>query len=139
MEYNFKEDLKSIREILGLTQSQIAEKIGVEQITISRNEMGKTTPSDKLLEHVYEFAFKNNIKLNRLKEMFYIENMDKNHKLLFHGAKSRIEGKLDIHKSRTNNDLGQAFIQVRDTNRRYHLFQVLKSQVCIFLILRKKV
>lgn len=27
--------------------------------------------------------------------------MDKNHKLLFHGAKSRIEGKLDIHKSRT--------------------------------------
>ena len=43
MEYNFKEDLKSIREILGLTQSQIAEKIGVEQITISRNEMGKTT------------------------------------------------------------------------------------------------
>ena len=59
MEYNFKEDLKSIREILGLTQSQIAEKIGVEQITISRNEMGKTTPSDKLLEHVYEFAFKN--------------------------------------------------------------------------------
>ena len=67
MEYNFKEDLKSIREILGLTQSQIAEKIGVEQITISRNEMGKTTPSDKLLERVYEFAFKNNIKLNRLK------------------------------------------------------------------------
>ena len=35
--------------------------------------------------------------------------MDKNHKLLFHGAKSRIEGKLDIHKSRTNNDLGQGF------------------------------
>ena len=109
MEYNFKEDLKSIRVILGLTQSQIAEKIGVEQITISRNEMGKTTPSDKLLEYVYEFAFKNNIKLNRLKEMFYIEHMDKNHKLLFHGAKSRIEGKLDIHKSRTNNDLGQGF------------------------------
>lgn len=35
--------------------------------------------------------------------------MDNNHKLLFHGAKSRIEGKLDIHKSRTNNDLGQGF------------------------------
>ena len=137
MEYNFKEDLKSIREILGLTQSQIAEKIGVEQITISRNEMGKTTPSDKLLEHVYEFAFKNNIKLNRLKEMFYIEHMDKNHKLLFHGAKSRIEG-IYIKAERIM-IWDRAFIQVRDTNRRYHLFQVLKSQVCIFLILRKKV
>ena len=38
---------------------------------------GKTSPSDKLLEYVYEFAFKNNIKLNRLKKMFYIEHMDK--------------------------------------------------------------
>ena len=28
----------------------------------------------------------------------------------------------------------RAFIQVRDTNRRYHLFQVLKSQVCIFSV-----
>ena len=132
MEYNFKEDLKSIREILGLTQSQIAEKISVEQITISRNEMGKTTPSDKLLEYVYEFAFKNNIKLNRLKEMFYIENMDKNHKLLFHGAKSRIEGSWIYIKAERIMIWDRAFIQVRDTNRRYHLFQVLKSQVCIF-------
>ena len=32
----------------------------------------------------------------------------------------------------------RAFIQVRDTNRRYHLFQVLKSQVCIFLIVVKE-
>lgn len=46
MEYNFKEDLKSIREILGLTQSQIAEKIVVESVTISRNGDGKHTPSD---------------------------------------------------------------------------------------------
>lgn len=32
MEYNFKEDLKSIREILGLTQSQIAEKLVLNRL-----------------------------------------------------------------------------------------------------------
>ena len=41
MEYNFSEDLKSIREILGFSQSELAEKIGVEQVTISRNELKK--------------------------------------------------------------------------------------------------
>ncbi|KIR02706.1 hypothetical protein P261_01521 [Lachnospiraceae bacterium TWA4] len=71
MDYNFAQDLKSIREILGLTQSELASKIGSEQVTISRNESGKVKPSTKLLEQVYEFAFKNNIKFNCLKEMLH--------------------------------------------------------------------
>lgn len=41
MEYNFSKDLKSIREILGVSQSEFADQIGVEQVTISRNELGK--------------------------------------------------------------------------------------------------
>ena len=44
MDYNFAEDLKSIREILELTQSELATQIGVEQVTISRNELKKTEP-----------------------------------------------------------------------------------------------
>ena len=44
MKYNFSEDLKSIREILNLSQSELAEQIGVEQVTISRNELGRTNP-----------------------------------------------------------------------------------------------
>lgn len=109
MDYNFEQDLKSIREILELTQSELAVQIGVEQVTISRNELGKTTPSAKLLEQVYQFAFEKNIKLNRLKEMLWTENLERNHQLLFHGAKSEINGDLDVHKSRSNNDFGQGF------------------------------
>lgn len=45
MKYNFSKDLKGIREILNLSQSEIADKIGVEQITISRSEAEKTYPS----------------------------------------------------------------------------------------------
>ena len=54
MNYNFAQDLKSIREILGLTQEEFASQIGVEQVTISRNELGKTVPSVRLLDQVYE-------------------------------------------------------------------------------------
>ena len=103
MEYNFSEDLKSIREILGFSQSELAEKIGVEQVTISRTELKKTEPSARLLEAVYSFAFDKNIKINKLKEMFWRDDLGANEKLLFHGAKTEIDGEIDIHKGRKNN------------------------------------
>ena len=109
MNYKFSEDLKAIREILGITQGELAEKLGVQQVTISRNENGKTKPSEKLLEQVYSFAFDNNIKLGRLKEMLWLENIRSGHKLLFHGAKRAIEGEISPSKSRMNNDFGQGF------------------------------
>lgn len=109
MNYNFTEDIKSIREILGISQKELAEQIGVEQITISRNEMGKTDPSKKILESVYAFAFEKNIKINKLKEMFWRDDLGKNEKLLFHGAKSKIDGTIDIRRGRFNNDFGQGF------------------------------
>ena len=49
MKYNFPEDLRSIRAILGLSQREFAEQIGVEQVTVSRNELGKTVPSARIL------------------------------------------------------------------------------------------
>lgn len=56
MNYNFQKDMKAIREILGMTQEEFAEKIGVEQATISRNELGKNLPSPQLMERVYQFC-----------------------------------------------------------------------------------
>lgn len=109
MDYKFKQDLKAIREILGFTQLELAEQLGVEQKTISRNELGKNKPTAKLLELVYDYAFEKNIKLNKLKEMLWLDNLESDHKLLFHGAKSFIEGKLNVHTGRANNDFGQGF------------------------------
>lgn len=109
MKYNFSEDLKSIREILGLSQSELASQIGVEQVTVSRNELGKTQPSAKLLESVYAFAFEKGIQINKLKEMLWRDNLSIKEKLLFHGAKTEIKGKIDISRGRPNNDFGQGF------------------------------
>lgn len=109
MEYNFKQDLKAVREILMMTQAELAEILGVTQITISRSEQGETFPSGDLMEKLYSFAFEQDIRLNRLKEMLWQENIERDHKLLFHGAKSQIEGELSIHRGRSNNDFGQGF------------------------------
>lgn len=109
MKYNFSEDLKSIREILNLSQRELAEQIGVEQVTIFRNESEQTEPSAKILESVYAFAFKKKVRINKLKEMLWRDDLRKHEKLLFHGAKGEINGEIDIHKGRHNNDFGQGF------------------------------
>lgn len=109
MDYNFKEDLSAIREILGLTQEELAEQLDVDKKTILRNESGKTEPTAKFLEQVYTYAFEKNIKLNKLKKMLWIDTLKSNHKLLYHGAKSKIEGPLSVHIGRYNNDFGQGF------------------------------
>ena len=71
MNYNFSEDLKSIREILGLSLREFANQLGVESVTLSRNELGKTQPSPKLLESAYSYAFDKKIRINKLKEMLW--------------------------------------------------------------------
>ena len=106
---NFSEDLKSIREILGLSQSEFANQLGVERVTVSRNELGKTEPSPKFLESVYSYAFDKKVKINKLKEMLWRDDLGTNEKLLFNGAKSEINGEIDVHYGRQNNDFGQGF------------------------------
>ena len=109
MDYQFAQDLKAIREILGYSQEELAAELGVQQVTLSRNELGKTRPSGKLMEQVYSFAFRKKIQLNRLKEMLWTENLGDSYKLLYHGAKGAIEGNLSVRAGRANNDFGHGF------------------------------
>ncbi len=109
MDFNFKEDLKIIRELLTLTQQELADKIQVDQKTIARNETEEVKPSKNTLEKLYSFAFENKIQLNKLKELFWIDNIKDNHKILFHGAKKSLEGDINIAKGKLNNDFGQGF------------------------------
>ena len=109
MNYNFSSDIKSIREILDLTQEDLAVQIDVQQKTISKNESEEIEPSEKLLKIFYAYAFSKNIRLNKLKEMIWRDELEENEKLLFHGAKNEIIGNIDIYKGRENNDFGQGF------------------------------
>lgn len=109
MEYSFSDDLDSIREITNLTQAELAKELGIRPITISRGELSVNRPSNELLEKVYCYAFDNKIRLGKLKEMMWLEKLEMGHKLLFHGSKSGITGKLSISKSRMINDFGPGF------------------------------
>ena len=109
MNYNLSLDIKSIRTILGYSQHELALELGVEPITILRNELGQSVPSSDLLEKVYSLAFDKKIFLNRIKEMIWKDKLAKNHKILFHGAKDNIKGKISVQVGRQNNDFGQGF------------------------------
>ena len=109
MNYNFSKDSIAIRDILGISQDDFAKEIGVERVTISRSELRKTSPSAKLLENVYAYAFQKKVRINKLKEMLWKDDLKAQQKMLFHGAKSEISGEIDLHHGRKNNDFGQGF------------------------------
>lgn len=108
MFFNISEDMKIVRELLNITQEELADEINVEPLTIKRIENGITNTSKRTLDLFYDFIYKKKIYLNKIKEMFYKEELTKEI-LLFHGAKSTIIGNIDINKGRKNNDFGQGF------------------------------
>jgi len=54
-EIQFAENLKNLRRNMGLTQKQLAEKLSVDQRTISAWEKGVCEPSFSVLSTLCEF------------------------------------------------------------------------------------
>ena len=123
MEYMFSEDLKAVREILGLSQTELAEKLGVQQVTISRNESERNRPSENLLESLYDFAFNNNIRGNPWKRITFS---------YFMGRKQRSSENSAYPKAGPIMILGRDSIPVKAMNRLFHLYRI--STVLPFII-----
>ena len=87
MNYNVSEDMKIVRELLSITQEELSDAIEVETLTIKRIENVITKTSKRTLDLFYDFVYKKKIYLNKIKEMFYKEELT-NEILIFHGAKS---------------------------------------------------
>lgn len=51
----FKDRLKQMRQSAGLTQSELAEKLGVSTSTVSMYEVGSRKPSFEILEQLADF------------------------------------------------------------------------------------
>lgn len=58
---NFSEKIRAIRVRLGLTQDELATKLGVAFATVNRWEQGATTPQPSAVKKVDEFCNVNNI------------------------------------------------------------------------------
>ena len=109
MNYEIIGDIKTVCTLLNLTYSKLAEKLGIARSTIMRIVKGETSPSDLFLTSFYSFAYQNSIRsvrLNELKIQFAIDHYDK---VLFHGAKSAMEGNVDLRHSRSDIDVGVGF------------------------------
>lgn len=109
-EYNVLQDIVIIKELLGFIKEGLANALEISRITLNNWMTGKNNISEQNMSASYSFAFKSGIRLSKIKEQLYKEDAsEKSHILLFHGAKSKLEGELSINKSRKNNDFGQGF------------------------------
>ena len=132
MNYRINEDLKLIREMLDMSQEEIANNISVQKRTIIRIENGENYPSDNTIEKIYDLAYKKGIKLNNIKEMFYKEEIP-NDEIIFHGARTTIEGTISPFCGRDNNDFGSGFY-CGETSEQASSFVSRFPSSCIYMI-----
>lgn len=102
-------DIEIVADLLNLSTKELAESIGVTSTTILRWRENEEQASDSNLNSFYNFAFDRGIRLNKIKEQLYKEGCNSDTAILFHGAKTRIDGEISIEKSKDSNDFGRGF------------------------------
>ena len=102
-------DIEIVMELLDITAKDLADNIGVTPTTISRWRKREEQVSSSNLNAFYNFAFGKGIRLNKIKEQLFKEDCGRNYIILFHGAKTYIDGRISIEKSKSTNDFGRGF------------------------------
>lgn len=110
MNFQILQDIEMVIELTGLSVEEFANELGVSRISIHNWLSGKKEISEKNTSLFYEYTFSKGIRLNKIKEQFYAEDVvhDSNI-LLFHGAKTNIDGPLRLDCSKRKNDFGTGF------------------------------
>lgn len=109
MYFDFIKDLKYSKIVLGLNDTKLSEYLNISRSTIIRWLNNTITPEYDTLDKVYNKLYESNIYLNRVKEEMYNSSVDKNHMILFHGAKTEIIGEPSISFSEDKKDFGRGF------------------------------
>lgn len=108
-DYQIKKDIETICHLEDYTISDLAKNIGVSRCVIySWIEKGIENKED--IEKLYSFIYDIKPNYKKIKEQFYKEELNlKDKKILFHGSKNYINGKIDINKTKNENDFGKGF------------------------------
>ena len=109
MEYNLREDIKMVMELLDLQINDIAGIMGVEPITINRLLKNNIIIAKENMERLYSYVYRKKIHLNLIKSTLYEEDGEDYSKVLYHGAKDKITEPISLARGRENNDFGKAF------------------------------
>lgn len=110
--------IKSIREYLGLSQTEFADKIGVTFATVNRWENGRAIPTKLAQTTLYEYCKEHDVPvyqmiLEKIKADADAVSLDGDRILLYHGSKSGIVGEI-APKSREMCDFGKGFYMGTD-------------------------
>ena len=108
IEYDFASDFILVRTALGITQVELANILGITNVTLSKYESGRSAPKPIVANALYRLAFENGIDINLLKTRF-LEDDAKGKKLLFHGSRSGINGPIDLSHASPTSDFGIGF------------------------------
>ncbi len=65
---SFPEQVKTVRVLLQLTQTELAEQIGISYATVSRWERENRTPHLAMMGKFYSFCMRNGIEIKATKE-----------------------------------------------------------------------
>lgn len=106
-DYEIVTDLDTAKHILNLTETSLAEGLGVPRSTIAGWRTGKTKPSPLMLENVYDFIYRNGIFLNQIKEQYYRDLNSSSRIHLFHGAKTSWTENPSLDHTKRINDFGK--------------------------------
>lgn len=109
MEFNLIKDIEYAKSILELSDYDICEMLKISRMTYYRWVNNKVTPSTDSLENVYGFLYDKKIRINSLKEEMYKTRESNDKRILYHGAKSFLEGDITIEKSEPKKDFGKGF------------------------------
>lgn len=108
--FDIKDDIQTICELLDLSEKDFAKELQVSRTSIINWKNGDVKISPSALEKIYDYAFLKGLRLNKIKEQLFKEEFDDtSNTVLFHGAKSAIEGELSVTKSKPENDFGRGF------------------------------
>ena len=110
--------IKSIRAYLGLSQTELADKIGVTFATVNRWENGRAIPTKLAQTTLYEYCEEHGVPvyqmiLEKIKAEADAVSLDGDRILLYHGSKSGIVGEI-APMSREMCDFGKGFYMGTD-------------------------
>ena len=105
--------IKHIRDYLGLSQADFAEKLGVNFATVNRWENGRAIPTKLAQAKLYDYCKEQGVPvyqfvLDKIANEAASVNLEEGRILLYHGSKSGIVGDV-APKSREMCDFGKGF------------------------------
>ncbi|MDO4808325.1 MAG: DUF3990 domain-containing protein, partial [Coriobacteriales bacterium] len=108
-QYRIGEDILLLQDLMHCSRANLAWETGISEPTLNRWVSGTVVPNHHKVDALYGMAFRKGVRINRIKEQFYREEVQQGSTVLFHGAKSELVGNVSVMHSRPNNDFGRGF------------------------------